>query len=840
MDTSSDPRTCPHCALPIPSGAPEGLCPRCVLTAASTPTDAGSTAGTASGQPPTIAEVAAAFPDLEVLSLLGSGGMGFVYHARERASSREVALKLLPRKLAADPAFVERFNREARTLARLDHPGIVRVFHHGQSGGFCHLTMEYVDGANLRQAMRAGRFTPAQALQIIPGICDALQYAHAHGVLHRDIKPENILLDSQGRVKIADFGIAKLLDEPTVTPPDITLTRTGHRLGTPHYMAPEQVERPDLVDHRADIYSLGVVFYELLTGELPLGRFPAPSTKAYLDARVDEIVFRALAKERELRQQSAGQVKDEVEGLRQPPEPATPKGPGPVLATASCYASTPEHLRTMLAQLYIYSDGGIVSLEAERLLFAGRERTTVIPLTDILGIGLGEYPRLTKPTGLSYVALRYREGTGERVLLLTPYTSMWNATWTTNTVVREWHRQITEQITCIQGHAPPAIEPALLRVTGPWRFFAIVAGVSAATALLLPWVLPWLRPSPLEFLLILVGFAGIVLAVSGGFARGPRSAVKWPSSVLGGIVAFGLTLCLAAGLGFALIARRAALGARPITPPLIAADPITSQPLVMFGPVDWSTKPGAILSASPPRIESGNLTRTVALGDGSVHTVSEAEFLTRLLSAPATQRPSVAAFLMGPKLPGGLAESRLREGASIALSPAAAEEIHELSVPLPEAFRQLSHGEPNLTIFALHALLKILPQDPDREYLFGVPSPENSARRDLYLKTQSKHGGLLAVLAILAARANPLQPAILAWTQDEGRKLWTNHSRLTLCERRLDGESDQTWEEVFVDTSEVLALRPGQQPQFTVIRHTKNFGIPPQTNVVAFPWPRTP
>ncbi|MBL9171991.1 MAG: protein kinase [Verrucomicrobiales bacterium] len=785
--------------------------------------------------------MAAAFPELEVLSLLGSGGMGFVYHARDRASSRDVALKLLPGKLAADPAFVERFNREARTLARLDHPGIVRVFHHGQSGGFCHLTMEYVDGANLRQVMRAGRFTPAQALQIIPGICDALQYAHAHGVLHRDIKPENILLDSHGRVRIADFGIAKLLDEPADAQPDITLTRTGHRLGTPHYMAPEQVERPDLVDHRADIYSLGVVFYELLTGELPLGRFPAPSTKAYLDARVDEIVFRALAKERELRQQSAGQVKDEVEGLRQPPEPPTPAGPGMALATASCFASTPEHLRTILAQFYIYSDGGTVSLEAERLVFAGREGTTVIPLSDILGIGLGEYPRLTKPTGLSYIALRHREGAAERILLLTPYTSMWNATWTTNTLVQEWHRKITEQIARIRGHVPPVIDPALLRVAGPWRFFAIVAGVAATSALLLPRVLPWLRPTPLEFLLILVGFAGFALAVAAITARGPRRNVKWPSSALGGIVAFGLALCLTAGLAVASMVRRAASGAHPFpSPNPIAVDPITSQPLVIFGPIDATTDSGAVVAASPSRSESGALVRTVALGDGSVHTVSEAEFLTRLLGAPATQRPAVAEFLMGPKIPGGLAEDRLRNGAAITRSSSSAGEFHELSLPLPEAFLQLAHGDPSLTMFILHALLRMLPEDPDREFLFWIPSPGNPPRRDLHLRTQSRNGGLLALLAILAARAQPPQPAILAWSQDEGRKLWTNQSRLTLCERRLDGESDQTWEEIFVDTSEVLALRPGQQPQFIVIRHTKNFGVPPQTNVVAFPWPRTP
>ena len=153
-------------------------------------------------------------------------------------------------------------------------------------------------------------------LALIPPIGEALQAAHAQGVLHRDIKPENLLLDAEGRVKIADFGIAKLLEGPGASAAEAyTLTRTGARIGTPHYMAPEQVETPEQVDHRADIYSLGVVFYELLTGELPLGRFPAPSIKAGLDARVDDIVFRALAKERELRQQTADQVKAEVEGL---------------------------------------------------------------------------------------------------------------------------------------------------------------------------------------------------------------------------------------------------------------------------------------------------------------------------------------------------------------------------------------------------------------------------------------------------------------------------------------------------------------------------------------------
>jgi tRNA A-37 threonylcarbamoyl transferase component Bud32 len=256
--------------------------------------------------------VAAAFPHLEIVECIGQGGMGVVYRARQPKLDRFVALKVLPQVAANDPAFRERFTREGRVLARLNHPSVVTVYDFGEAGGFFYLLMEYVDGANLRQAMRAGRFSPAQALEIVPKICEALQYAHSEGVLHRDIKPENILLDTRGRVKIADFGIAKLVGEGK---PGATLTATGAAVGTPQYMAPEQLERPQEVDHRADIYSLGVVFYEMLTGELPLGRFAPPSAKTPVDTRVDAVVFRTLEKEREKRFQSAGEVKTEVEGL---------------------------------------------------------------------------------------------------------------------------------------------------------------------------------------------------------------------------------------------------------------------------------------------------------------------------------------------------------------------------------------------------------------------------------------------------------------------------------------------------------------------------------------------
>ena len=147
----------------------------------------------------------------------------------------------------------------------------------------------------------------------MPQICEALQYAHDKGVVHRDIKPENILLDKEGRVKIADFGIAKLVGREAK---DSTLTGAGQIVGTPQYMAPEQIEHPLEVDHRADIYSLGVVFYQMLTGELPIGRFAPPSKKVQIDVRLDEVVLRALEKEPEQRYQQASQVKTEVETHR--------------------------------------------------------------------------------------------------------------------------------------------------------------------------------------------------------------------------------------------------------------------------------------------------------------------------------------------------------------------------------------------------------------------------------------------------------------------------------------------------------------------------------------------
>jgi serine/threonine protein kinase len=317
-------RICPNCHKPLAPDMPLGLCPECLLKAGlnTGPEPATGSSASSGFVPPTVADLAKLFPQLEILEFIGKGGMGAVYKARQPGLDRLVALKILPPSAASGLGFAERFNREARALARLNHPNIVTVHDFGQvaagalpnapAGTLHYLIMEYVDGGNLRQIERAGQFTPEQALAIVPQICEALQFAHNEGIVHRDIKPENILMDKRGRVKITDFGIAKILG---LTADNAPLTGARDVVGTPHYMAPEQIEKPRTVDHRADIYSLGVVFYEMLTGELPIGRFAPPSRKVQVDVRLDEVVLHALEKEPELRYQQASQVKTAVENI---------------------------------------------------------------------------------------------------------------------------------------------------------------------------------------------------------------------------------------------------------------------------------------------------------------------------------------------------------------------------------------------------------------------------------------------------------------------------------------------------------------------------------------------
>ena len=349
---------CPQCGTPLPTGALAGLCPLCLLkmgASADTVTDAKQP----TFNPPSVAELAPLFPQLEIIELIGKGGMGAVYKARQKQLDRIVALKILPPGIGDDPAFAERFTREAKALAKLNHPGIVTLYEFGRAQSSAGVSpaadktetgaqpkaagetpallyfflMEFVDGVNLRQLLAGSRISAREALAIVPQICDALQFAHDQGIVHRDIKPENILLDRRGRVKVADFGLAKIIDGRAgsplpaegdlqtddgahgVTRPTSELTDAGKVMGTPQYMSPEQIQAPGEVDHRADIYALGVVFYQMLTGELPGKKLEAPSKKVSIDVRLDEIVLRALEKKPELRYQQVSEVKTMVESL---------------------------------------------------------------------------------------------------------------------------------------------------------------------------------------------------------------------------------------------------------------------------------------------------------------------------------------------------------------------------------------------------------------------------------------------------------------------------------------------------------------------------------------------
>ncbi len=332
MDTL---RICRQCRAPLPGDAPGMVCPQCEKT----PTGilAFQTPPAPEAPPPTAGEIAPFFPQLEVIELQGHGGMGMVYKARQPKLDRLVAIKILAPELSHDPAFAERFEREAKALGRLNHSNIIAIYDFGRAGPFYYFLMEFVDGVSLYDLIHDKQISLGDTLRITGEICDALQFAHDEGVVHRDIKPANILIDKKGRVKIADFGLAKLGGQSGRARSGGL--QTTFVMGTPHYMAPEQVETPLEVDHRADIYSLGVVVYEMLTGELPLGRFAAPSQKTRLDARLDQVVLRALEKEPSRRYQQARQIRTEIE---------TVCGPTAVMAANS----TPANIMSRKAVLW--------------------------------------------------------------------------------------------------------------------------------------------------------------------------------------------------------------------------------------------------------------------------------------------------------------------------------------------------------------------------------------------------------------------------------------------------------------------------------------------------------
>lgn len=282
--------------------------------------DGAAAAKTPAGPDSTFVAKPVSVPGYELVELLGRGGMGEVWRARQTSLGREVAVKILSRDLASDPTFVARFEKEAAALAALSHPNIVQIIDRGVGDGVYFFAMELVEGISLREQMGGGRLSPSEALRIVAQVCRAIDYAHDRGVVHRDLKPENILLDPAGNVKVADFGLAGV----AAAGGRLDVTRSATAMGTLHYMAPEQRRDARSVDGRADVYSLGVVLYELLTGEVPLGRFKLPSERvAGLDRRLDAIVARALEPDPAGRYARASLVSRDLEALIAT-EPAMP------------------------------------------------------------------------------------------------------------------------------------------------------------------------------------------------------------------------------------------------------------------------------------------------------------------------------------------------------------------------------------------------------------------------------------------------------------------------------------------------------------------------------------
>lgn len=259
-------------------------------------------------EPPTAAELQELMPGYMIEKLLGRGGMGAVYRGVQTNLDRPVAIKILPPGIEKeDPSFAERFKSEARLMAKLNHPGVVAVYDFGTtSAGQLYFAMEYVDGSDVSQLLHEkGRLPPEHALAITAHVCDALGAAHELGIVHRDIKPANILINMKGQVKVADFGLAKIED-----PGQHGLTKTGYAMGTPDFVSPEVLMLGSHIDGRADLYAVGVMLYQMLTGNVPRGAFkPASVLRSTLDPRYDPIITKAMQHDREDRYQTAAELR---------------------------------------------------------------------------------------------------------------------------------------------------------------------------------------------------------------------------------------------------------------------------------------------------------------------------------------------------------------------------------------------------------------------------------------------------------------------------------------------------------------------------------------------------
>ncbi|MFM2198589.1 MAG: hypothetical protein RLZZ505_2021 [Verrucomicrobiota bacterium] len=253
---------------------------------------------------PEVAEVARLFPSYEILGLIACGGMGAVYHAIQTSLERPVAIKILPREFSTDAEFRASFESEAKAMAKLNHPNLIGVYDFGEVGGLLFIVMEFVAGQSLHQAAHGCAVEHADAINLVIGVCNGLAHAHEFGILHRDIKPSNILLDGQMNPKIGDFGLARALERQI---------EEGEQIfGTPGYTAPEVLRPPYTIDQRADIFSVGVMIHELLTGHLPDVDPRSASQICGCNPRLDAVIARATHPEPNRRYPSAMDLANEL------------------------------------------------------------------------------------------------------------------------------------------------------------------------------------------------------------------------------------------------------------------------------------------------------------------------------------------------------------------------------------------------------------------------------------------------------------------------------------------------------------------------------------------------
>ncbi|MDP3851064.1 MAG: serine/threonine-protein kinase [Luteolibacter sp.] len=275
------------------------------------------------------AALAPLFPGYEIDTLIATGGMGAVYHAVQKSLERDVAIKILPHEFSADEAFCAGFAAEAKAMARLNHPNLIGVYDFGEIAGMLYIVMEYVPGNSLFHSAHGIAIDPAEVIWIVTGICNGLAHAHENGIIHRDIKPSNILLDLNANPKIGDFGLAR--------PADHKVQEGEEIYGTPHYTAPEVISAPGSVDCRADLFSVGVMLHELLTGRLPAEDHRSASAISHCDPRFDAVIRRATDPFPSHRYSSASEIAHELHAI------ATTAGPRVLRTTAANTPISPGH-----------------------------------------------------------------------------------------------------------------------------------------------------------------------------------------------------------------------------------------------------------------------------------------------------------------------------------------------------------------------------------------------------------------------------------------------------------------------------------------------------------------